>query len=310
MIKKILLSVAPIIFILVGYSQNQYHISQNMMHQPLINPSVIGSYSNLNGALFYKNQWTGFEGAPEIGGFSINTPLNKNNHSLGLTLINDKIGISNIKDLSLSYAYKLKFNENNYVTFGLAGTMIMMQSNLGQLDVIQAGDPLFQSDTRTFTMPNAKFGAYYFRNNFYFGFAVPNILKNKIETSGIAAGATSFDASNIHYYAHSGYQFKLNEVFKTNLSVLLKQVSGAPLQIGVNGQVVYKDLLGAGVSYRTSKELVAMLNYRINPQLKFGYAYDYNMGLIGTYSNGTHELIIVFELIKENTIPIIEVPRF
>ncbi len=187
MIKKILLSVAPIIFIVVGYSQNQYHISQNMMYQPFINPSVIGSYSNLNGALFYKNQWTGFEGAPEIGGFSINTPLNQSNHSLGLTLINDKIGISNIKDLSLSYAYKLKFNDNNYLTFGLAGTMIMMQSNLGQLDVIQTGDPLFQSDTRTFTMPNAKFGAYYFRNNFYFGFAVPNILKNKIETSGIAS---------------------------------------------------------------------------------------------------------------------------
>ena len=155
--------------------------------------------------------------------------------------------------MSLSYAYKLKFNDNSYVTFGLAGTMIMMQSNLGQLDVIQTGDPLFQSDTRTFTMPNAKFGAYYFRNNFYFGFAVPNILKNQIETSGIAtgaAGATSFDASNIHYYAHSGYQFKLNEVFETNVSVLLKQVSGAPLQIGVNGQVVYKDLIGAGASYQ------------------------------------------------------------
>ncbi len=313
MVKKILLSVAPIIFVFVGYSQNQYHISQNMMYQPFINPSVIGSYSNLNGAIFYKNQWTGFAGAPEIGGFSINSSLNQSNHSLGLTLINDKIGISNIKDLSLSYAYKLKFNDKNYVTFGLAGTMIMMQSNLGQLDVIQTGDPIFQSDTKTFTMPNAKFGAYYFRNNFYFGFSVPNILKNQIETSGIATGAagtTSFDASNIHYYIHSGYQFKLNEVFETNVSVLLKQVSGAPMQIGVNSQIVYKDLIGAGASYRTSKELVAMLNYRINPQLKLGYAYDYNIGLIGTYSNGTHELIILFELIKENTIPIIEVPRF
>ena len=50
MVKKILLSVAPIIFVVVGYSQNQYHISQNMMYQPFINPSVIGSYSNLNGA--------------------------------------------------------------------------------------------------------------------------------------------------------------------------------------------------------------------------------------------------------------------
>ena len=310
MMKKTLLNIAFIISAVVGFSQNQYHISQNMMYQPFINPSVIGSYSNLNGALFYKNQWTGFEGAPEITGFSVNSSIKNSNHSVGLTLINDKIGISNIKDLSIAYSYKLKFNDKNYLTLGLAGTMILMQSNLGQLDIIQAGDPVFQSDTKTFAMPNAKFGAYYFRNNFYFGFAVPNILKNKIETSGTATGITNFDAANIHYYLHSGYQLDINEMWKANTSVLFKQVSGSPLQIGLNGQVVYKDLIGAGLSYRTSKELVAMLNYRIDPQLKLGYAYDYNLDQIGAYSNGTHEIILLFEFIKDNAVPIIEVPRF
>lgn len=308
--KKTLFTIALIISTVVGFSQNQYHISQNMMYQPFINPSVIGSYSNLNGALFYKNQWTGFEGAPEIAGFSVNSSIKNSNHSVGLTLINDKIGISNIKDLSIAYSYKLKFNDRNYLTLGIAGTMILMQSNLGSLDVIQSGDPVFQSDTKTFVMPNAKFGAYYFRNNFYIGFAVPNILKNKIETSGIATGITSFDAANIHYYLHSGYQFDINENWKSNTSILVKQVSGAPLQIGLNGQVVYRDFIGAGLSYRTSKELIAMVNYRINPQLKLGYAYDYNMGQLGSYSNGTHEIILLFELIKDNAVPIIEVPRF
>jgi len=310
MMKKTLLSITFIISAVVGFSQNQYHISQNMMYQPFINPSVIGSYSNLNGALFYKNQWTGFEGAPEIAGFSINSSMKNSNHSVGLTLINDKIGISNIKDLSIAYSYKIKFNDKNYLTLGIAGTMILMQSNLGQLDIIQAGDPIFQSDTKTFAMPNAKFGTYYFRNNFYIGFAVPNILKNKIETSGIAAGITNFDAANIHYYLHSGYQFDINDTWKANTSILFKQASGSPLQIGLDGQVVYKDLIGAGLSYRTSKELVAMINYRINPQLKLGYAYDYNLNQIGSYSNGTHEIILLFEFIKDNAVPIIEVPRF
>lgn len=310
MMKKTLLSITYTIIAVFGFSQNQYHISQNMMYQPFINPSVIGSYSNLNGALFYKNQWTGFEGAPEIAGFSLNSMVKNSNHSVGLTMINDEIGISNIKDLSLAYSYKLKFNDKNYLTLGIAGTMILMQSNFGQLDVIQIGDPVFQSDTKTFAMPNAKFGAYYFRNNFYLGFAVPNILKNKIETSGIQSGITSFDAANIHYYLHSGYQFDINEIWDANTSILFKQVSGAPLQIGLNSQFVFKDLIGAGLSYRTSKELVAMLNYRINPQLKLGYAYDYNMEQIGAYSNGTHEIIVLFELIKDNAVPIIEVPRF
>ena len=56
-------------------AQNQYHMSQFMLHQPFINPAAQGSYSNLNGALFYKTQWTNFVGAPEIAGFNINKPL-------------------------------------------------------------------------------------------------------------------------------------------------------------------------------------------------------------------------------------------
>ena len=116
MIKKIFFTV---LFLVVGvktYSQNQFHMSQSMMYQPFINPAVIGSYENLNGALFYKNQWTGFEGAPEIGGFSINTPIKKTNHSIGLTVVNDRIGVSNNSDISGTYSYKLKFKNANYVT--------------------------------------------------------------------------------------------------------------------------------------------------------------------------------------------------
>jgi len=302
-----------ILFIAVGflsYSQNQFHMSQSMTYQPFINPAVIGSYDNLNGALFYKNQWTGFDGAPEIGGFSINSSIKKTNHSIGLTLINDKIGISNNKDISATYSYKLKIKDGNYVTLGLSVSMVLMQSNLGELDVLQETDPLFQSNTKTFVMPNSKFGAYYFRDKFYFGFSIPSILKNKIETSSIAEGVTNFDASNIHYFFHSGYKFEMSEYWSSNVSLLFKQVSGSPIQIGVNGQIVYRDLIGVGVSYRTSHEVVAMLNYKVSSQLKIGYAYDYNMNDIGKYSNGTHEILVTFEFIKENATPIIEVPRF
>lgn len=306
MIRKIFFT---LIFLAVGsitYSQNQFNMSQSMMYQPFINPAVIGSYDNLNGALFYKNQWTGFDGAPEIGGFSINTPIKKTNHSIGLTVVNDRVGVSNNSDISAAYSYKLKFNNSNYVTLGVAGSMMLMQSNLAELDIIQEADPIFQSNTRAFVMPNAKFGAYYFRNKFYFGLAMPNLFKNNIEISQF----TNFDPSNLHYYIHSGYQFDLNKDWEVQTSVLFKHVAGAPLQVELNGQFVYNDLIGLGICYRTSQELIGMLNYRISNQLKVGYAYDYNMRTIGNYSNGTHEIVLLFDLIKEKTTPIIEVPRF
>ena len=306
MIKKIFFTLLFLTFGLITYSQNQFHMSQSMMYQPFINPAVIGSYDNLNGALFYKNQWTGFDGAPEIGGFSINTPIKKTNHSIGLTVVNDRVGISNNSEIFAAYSYKLKFNNSNYVTLGIAGSMMLMQSNLAELDIIQESDPIFQSNTRTFVMPNAKFGAYYFRNKFYFGLAMPNLFKNNIEISQF----TNFDPSNIHYFIHSGYQFDINKDWEAQTSVLFKHVAGAPLQVDINGQFVYNNLIGVGLCYRTSQELTAMLNYRISGQLKVGYAYDYNMRTIGNYSNGTHEIVLLFDLIKEKTTPIIEVHRF
>lgn len=307
---RILIYITLSVISLSGFAQNQFHMSQSMMYQPFINPAAIGSYNNLNGALFYKNQWTGFVGAPEIGGLSVNSPIKGSNHSVGFTFINDKIGISNNKDLSFMYAYKMKLNDKNYISLGLTGSMMMMQSNLANLDIIQGADPVFQANTPTYVMPNAKFGAYYFTNKFYAGFGIPNLMKNKIETNGIIKASTTFATDNIHFYIHSGYKFEINEDWDANASILLKEVSGAPLQIGLNGQFVYKELLGLGASYRTSKELVIMANYQITQELKLGYAYDFNMDDIGKYSSGTHEIILLFNIINDKVIPIIEVPRF
>ncbi|MBL4702984.1 MAG: type IX secretion system membrane protein PorP/SprF [Flavobacteriales bacterium] len=309
--KKLITILIVSIISAASLAQNQYHMSQFMMHQPFINPAAQASYEGINGALLYKTQWTGFVGAPKIAGFNINMPLgDSKNNSVGLTMTKDQIGVNNSYDISANYAYRIETGDKSYLALGLGASLMLMQSNLGDVHTIISDDPVYSGNTQTFVMPNFKFGAYYFKDKFYIGITSPNLLKNRITFGTELESSTEFDVSNMHFYLHSGYQFELNDELDLMTSVLLKNVSGAPLQVGLNAQVVYQEKIGVGLAYRTSKEISVLANYQLTPELKLGYAYDFNLGQIGRYSSGTHEIMLIYNLVADRKFPIIAVPRF
>lgn len=293
-----------------GFSQNQLHLSQYMLHQPLLNPAALGSYANINGALLYKHQWTGFDGAPKIQGFNINTPLGASNNYVGLTVYNDQIGVNHRMDISATYAYRAQVNETSAIAFGLSATVAMMQSNLAEVEVVDVNDPIFSANTETFIAPDFKFGAYYFSEKFYVGFALPNLLNNQVIYDNGYSSKTEFDAKNLHYHVHAGYEFTLSENMDMNVSTLIKEVYGAPMQIDLNAQVVFNKKFGIGASYRTAKIVNGLVNFRFNEFLQLGYAYDYNFTDLSKVSSGTHEIMLVYNVMRNITGAKIEGPRF
>ena len=278
-----------------------------MMHQPLFNPASASSYNQLTAAVLYKNQWTGYDGAPKVGAFNILKPLKSS--AIGLTITNDQVGIDNNTSISGEYAYKLKMRGYSRLSFGLSVSVNLLQSDLGGVDILDASDPAYSGgSTGVITQPNFKFGTYYYNNKFYAGLAIPNVLDNKIAIEN-GKGSTNFDFSTIHYYFHSGYRFELNSKSDLNASTLVKQVSGASLQFDINLQYEYMKKFGVGVSYRSSKELLGIVSYQLMPELKLAYAYEYNLGAIGNYSSGSHEIMLIYQFAppKES---VISIPRF
>lgn len=306
--KKIALYLA-LVLPFSAFAQNQFHMGQYMVHQPFINPASIGSYQNPNAAIFYKNQWTGFAGAPELQGLNFNMPFANKKSFAGITVIHDKVGISDATEISGTYAYKIKTGIKSRLVFGLSTSLNLLQSNLAELHIQDANDPLFSSNTKTFALPNFRFGTYFYMKKFYVGLAVPNILENKIVYNGQLEGKASFAFENLHYYLHSGYRWDLNDKTDLNTSVLVKEVSGSPLQVDLNAQVLFNKKFGVGASYRTSKELLAMASYYLIPELLLSYGYEFNFADIGRYSNGTHEILLSYTFSPASR-PIVEIPRF
>ncbi len=51
-------------------------------------------------------------------------------------------------------------------------------------------------------------------------------------------------------------------------------------QLDLNGNFILADLIWVGGSYRTTeKVVVGILQIQLNPQLMFGFSYDYPVGL-------------------------------
>lgn len=294
-----------------AFSQNQINLGQYMIHQPFMNPAASNSYLKPTFAVFYRTQWVKFTGAPVTQGFNAILPLKSMKHTVSLTAFHDAIGINNNSEVSLSYAYGLKVGLNARLSFGFSASLDLLQADYASLHTIDQNDPLFQAKSPLTPLPDFKFGAYFFKNRSYIGFALPNMMNNKIEftSSGVSKGTTGFDPKDLHYYFHAGHGFVLNEKLDLNASTLIKEVSGAPVQLDLNAQLMYARKIGFGISYRTSKEALAMLTYQPVPVFKLSYGYEYNFGQIGSYSSGSHEILLIYQLNPPKDI-VVSVPRF
>ncbi len=299
-----------LIFATQAEAQNQFHMGQYMVHQPFVNPAAMSASNQVNAAIFYRDQWLGFEGAPTMTGLNVNMPLGeRKSNFVGITVVRDQIGVNTSHQLCGSYTYKIKTGNIASLAFGMAATLHLMQSDFDQLIIRDEDDPLFQASTPTFAMPNFKFGIYFQRKRFYAGFSIPNMLENTVIYSAGVSPVTEFDFNSMHYYLHAGNGWKVGGNHMLNTSFLIKEVGGAPVQADINLQFMFNQKIGIGTSWRTSGEVLGIFTLNVLPELLLSYAYEYNYNRIGGYSAGTHELLAVYRFVPpKNTV--IEVPRF
>ena len=75
-------------------------------------------------------------------------------------------------------------------------------------------------------------------------------------------------------------------------SLLIKYHPGNAIQIDYNAQIILKDRIWMGIGYRSKDMLVGMFQCQLNYQLRMAYSYDFELGSIGKYRNGSHEIVL------------------
>lgn len=313
--KKLLLLITGLLFLVRPASaQQDAQFSQYMFNGIYINPAYAGYREQLNLHAFYRSQWTGIEGAPKTMSLAIDAIANNGNVGLAFQVSNDKLGAQSNLSAYASYAYRLKMNADgtSRLAFGVSAGAIQLGIN-GALLNPNDPEPFQPSNMQSTVVPDAKAGVYYSNNRFYAGISVDNLISQYIDIKRYAF----IPQPKPHFYLTAGTLIPLSTDILLKPSFLLKDDRGGPTSLDVNAFLILADKLWVGGAYRTGVKLynksyfqqglsnlnsaVAAIQIFPTSNLRIGYAYDFSMGPMRGYSNGTHEMSIGYFFNRKNT---------
>ena len=280
-----------------SFAQQDPQFTQYMYNMSVINPAYATADEGiLNLGGLYRTQWVGFEGAPKTGTFFAHTPVN-NKIELGLSFTNDNIGdVVQENNIYADFAYVLPVGLESKLSLGLKAGITIFDTNFDGF-ILQSGgtgtDTAFDENiSRSF--PNLGIGAFFFTDKYYLGLSAPNMLSTKhLETEN---GIKATGVQSVHYFFTGGYVFDINRDLKFKPAFMAKAVGGSPLSVDLTANVLIQERLEAGLGYRFGDAMSALVNFKITPQLRIGYAYDYTISNLGDYNSGSHEIFILFDI--------------
>jgi type IX secretion system PorP/SprF family membrane protein len=268
--------------------------SQYMFNMMNINPAYAGNRGATSITGLYRNQWVGIRNAPHTATLSMDMPVNQDRIGLGFQLYNDKLGVETTTGFNFSYAFRIRMSNAGTLSLGLQGGVLNYRASYTEVNTRQSGDPAFAQNLSGF-LPAAAAGIFYNSDNFYAGLSTPALLKTKL-TYTDQVDVLSATGKDLHLYATTGFVAKLNENVALKPSMLMKMASGAPVQFDINLNAWFHDVISVGFSYRTGDAYVGMMELQLTKQLRIGYAYERPFTDLASYSSGTHELMLRFEL--------------
>jgi len=283
---------------LFGYSQQDSQYTQYMYNTNNINPAYAGSREVLSIFGMYRTQWVGLDGAPDTGAFSLHSPVSER-VGLGLTIVNDKIGISDETTISVDFSYTIPINEDYKLAFGLKGTAHFLNVDYSKLLVNNPGDILLQNNIENRFSPNIGAGFYLYSDKFYAGISVPNMLETQHYDDNSAT--KSLAGERMHGYLITGYVFDLTDNIKFKPAALAKAVKGAPLQADVTGNFLFNERFTLGVAWRWDAAVSGLAGFQIDNNWFIGYGYDAETTKLANYNSGSHEIFLRYEFFRKSS---------
>ena len=238
-------------------------------------------------------QNVGLSGAPNTQTFSAHTPLNNSRVGLGLLVIHDELSVISQTGVHFSYAYRLPLKKDkSTLSFGLQGGVSMYNAQYTKLDLFNNStngtpDDAFSQDIRD-ARPNIGAGVYYSNPTSFVGLSMPSMLNNVFERG--ANYETVYQSVPI--ILTGGHVFTINRLLKFKPNFLFKVVDGEPVELDLNANMLFDEVLWFGLSYKLSKQVVMLTQFKISDQLQFGYSYTITAGPIRTAELGSHEVML------------------
>lgn len=288
------------------FSQQDAQYTHYMYNTVGINPAYAGSRGVTSLFLLHRSQWIGLDGAPVTNSFSINKPISNTALGYGISIVNDRIGVSDDNTISADVSYYIPFLSNSKLSFGLKASANLLSVDYNRLAIRDPNDVVLsdQNNINNQFSPNIGAGLYWHSDKSYIGVSVPHFLETKRYDDNVS----TISSDKMHFYFMGGTVFNLSSDWQFKPALLTKLVQGAPLQVDMSANFLFNQKFTFGVAYRWSAAATGLVGFQVTDSWQIGYAYDNDTTQLSNYNSGSHELFLRYELF--NKISKIVSPRF
>ena len=292
-------------------AQQQGLYSQYMMNYYLVNPGAAGTTNNLDVRAGYRMQWVGLSGSPRNYYLSATYPIKKmqsklqarkmkhHYQAIGGSVSGQSLGLLSHNGGHLTYAYHLMLSKDWTLSMGanVGYSQISLNSSAANWGD-NISDPSNYGPS-TLNIDGA-LGFWLYSDQAFFGLSSTQLFQGDISFSP----ESSKGILNRHFYATGGFIVPLSEDMNLVPSLMLRNTATA-LQLDLNAKIKFKDLYWAGVSYRKTDAVLAMVGMAIPfsdkieaGRIEIGYSYDVVTSRLSPYTGGSHEIALGLVLPK------------
>lgn len=290
-----------------SYAQQDAQFTNYMYNTLSFNPAYAGSRGTSSFYLSQRSQWVGIDGAPTTNALSYHSPIGSSNVGVGLSFLNDAIGPVEENLVSLDLTYTINTSYDYKLAFGFRASAHMLNVDFTKLNIFNPGDALAQNNINNRFSPNIGVGLFWYSENNYIGFSIPNLLETSHINKDLNSSVSAVSRERLHYHLTAGYLFDLSQDIVFKPALLSKFVSGAPLQVDVSANFQMYDRFTLGASYRVDAAVSFLTGFQLNKNWMLGYSYDFDTNNLSTYNSGSHEVFLRYEVFRNNNV---KAPRF
>lgn len=282
--KLIIIVLAIVPFIAKGQFNPQ--LSQLIKTLEFVNPGYNASKDLPSVTLLYRNQWTGFEGAPQTMATNINVPINKWHTGFGVNSLIETHGLINHSNIDLTACVDVKVSNNSYLGFGLSGGAELRRIDMERAVYFNA--PSYSAEQYNSENMHTALGLNYFTPKLHLG---ASMHYSQLDANRYTQN------EQYSIYVNGSYLVPIEQNLVLKPAVLFKTWGGySALDAGLF--LLYKDLVWGGISYRLNDALIFFADVKISKMFRLGYSYDIGMHQVSDFNYGSHEIRLEFNIPK------------
>ena len=304
-----------------SYAQQDATYNMYLFNALFLNPAAAGSQDVINLVGIFRDQWEGLDGAPRTANISVDAPLRREQYALGLTIANDRLGLTNSFSATAAFAYRIRIKRDNIISLGIQGgfTNYQLRNTQANLEVSKSVFDQVFSVNQNLWLPQVGAGIYAYGKRYFIGFSVPHLVPYSLNHQGKLETSSAVAHQYNQYLVTAGYVFgKEASIVKVRPSFLMTNQTGLISNIpdfDFNLGLLFIDriwLIGGVTTGSEANNIlhpdstsklrkfglegaIIMIQAKITPQLSVGYGYHYSISPLRAYETGTHEIMVGYQ---------------